>query len=31
VHWQEDGKRAVVWPNEFATGAMIEPPWLKKN
>jgi branched-chain amino acid transport system substrate-binding protein len=32
VQWQEDGKRAVVWPKEMAKDAkMANPPWIRTN
>ncbi|HXW27811.1 MAG TPA: ABC transporter substrate-binding protein [Xanthobacteraceae bacterium] len=31
VQWQHDGERAVIWPKNLATGAMINPPWMGQN
>lgn len=28
VQWQQNGKRAVIWPKTLAAGAMINPPWM---
>jgi len=30
IQWQ-DGKQVVIFPQEFATGKYISPPWLKKR
>ena len=29
VQWQQDGKRAIVWPKEKADGQLVNPPWIK--
>jgi branched-chain amino acid transport system substrate-binding protein len=31
VQWQEDGKRAIVWPKELANGKMTLPPWVSQR